>query len=80
MIEMTKILYIMLAFIFGFKVKLLDLVSVDHHNAGLFRVGGIDKHFLWHESPLHARLSRAPGGAKLRRVCLVKAILDTRQS
>ncbi|MEM8633039.1 MAG: hypothetical protein AAGF74_17590, partial [Pseudomonadota bacterium] len=26
----------------------LDLRSVHHHDAGLFRVGGVDKHFLCH--------------------------------
>ncbi len=37
-----------LTFVFRFKVEFLNLVSVDHHNAGLFRVGGIDKHFFSH--------------------------------
>ena len=60
-----------LALVFGFKVKLLDLVSVHHHDAGLFRVGGIDKHFLRHECPLRNRTAPAPGGARFRRLCLV---------
>jgi hypothetical protein len=33
---------------FCFKIEFLDLVSVNHHDAGFFRVGGINKHFLWH--------------------------------
>ena len=37
-----------LAFVFRLKVKFLNFVSVDHHNTGFFRVGGIDKHFLSH--------------------------------
>ncbi len=47
-----------LAFVFGFKIKLFDFVSVDHHNAGFFRVGGIDKHLLCHVVQSH--LNRTP--------------------
>ena len=75
-----------LAFVFGFKVEFLNLVSIDHHNAGLFRVGGIDKHFLSHVSLVHdwARWAPAscPGGqfqaGRLTRFgwCLVRAISD----
>jgi hypothetical protein len=32
-------------------VELVDLGAVDHHNAGLLRVGGIDEHFSWHVIP-----------------------------
>jgi hypothetical protein len=42
-----------LPFVDGFKVELLDLVAVYHHNAGFFRVRGIDKHFLCHVSNSH---------------------------
>jgi hypothetical protein len=31
-----------------FKIKFFDLVSVYNHDAGFFRVRGIDKHFLCH--------------------------------
>ena len=37
-----------LAFVFRFKVKFLNFVSIHHHNAGFFRVGGVDQHFLRH--------------------------------
>ena len=37
-----------LAFVFRFKIEFLDLVSVHHHDAGFFRVGGVDEHFLCH--------------------------------
>ena len=30
------------------KVEFLNLVAVCHHNAGFFRVGGIDEHCLCH--------------------------------
>ena len=61
-----------LAFVFGFKVELLDLVSIDHHDAGFLRVGGIDKHLFCHLIPLHNLLRRStPGGAPLRNMCLV---------
>ena len=32
----------------GFEVELLDLLTTHHHNPGLFRVGGIDKHLVCH--------------------------------
>ena len=54
-----------LPFVFGFKVKFLNLVSVNHHDAGLFRVGGIDKHFLGHLVFLHPRKRLSPGGANV---------------
>ena len=60
--------------IFGFKVEFLNLVSVDHHNAGLFRVGGVDKHFLSHKSLLHNRNRALPGGLSRLELCLVWAI------
>ncbi len=37
-----------LLFGFGFEVKLLNTVSMYHHNPGFFRVGGIDQHFVSH--------------------------------
>ena len=63
-----------LPFVFGFKVEFLNLVSVDHHNAGLFRVGGVDKHFLSHKSLLHNRNRALPGGLSRLELCLVWAI------
>ena len=65
-----------LASVFGFKVKFLNLVSVHHHDAGFFRVGGIDKHFLWHVLSLHNSASGAPGGASDLGSCLFWAISD----
>ena len=57
-----------LPFVDGFKIEFLDLVSVHHHNAGFFRVGGIDKHFLGHWVFLHRGSARepeeTPGGAR----------------
>ena len=63
-----------LAPVFGFKIELLDLVSVHHNNAGFLRVGGIDKHFLSHVSLMHDRNRRSSGGDPIMRSCLVKAI------
>mmetsp|Transcript_18163 Transcript_18163/g.28373 ORF Transcript_18163/g.28373 Transcript_18163/m.28373 type:complete len:697 (-) Transcript_18163:5201-7291(-) len=68
-----------LAFVFRFKVEFLNLVSVHHHDAGLFRVGGIDKHFLGHSLSLHNSASAAPGGATDLGSCLFWAIRDARQ-
>ena len=51
-----------LALVFRFKVKFLDFVSVDHHNAGFLRVGGVDEHLLCHvflPAPSERPLSRA---------------------
>jgi hypothetical protein len=31
-----------------FEVEFVNLVSVHHDDAGLFRVGGVDEHFLGH--------------------------------
>ena len=64
--------------VFGFKIELLDLVSINHHDAGLFRVGGIDKHFLSHNSKLHSRDLACPGGPARHGICLVRAICDAR--
>jgi hypothetical protein len=30
------------------EVKLFDAIATDHNDPGLFRVGGIDQHFVWH--------------------------------
>ena len=62
-----------LAFVFGFKVEFLNLVSVNHHDAGFFRVGGIDKHFLRHCFRSHDTTCTAPGGATSACPCPVKA-------
>ena len=57
-----------LPLVFRFKVEFLDLVSVNHHDAGLFRVGGVDEHLLSHifrshglwPPPLSARRRKGP--------------------
>ena len=67
-----------LAFILGFKVKFINLVSVCHHNASFLGVGGVDKHFLSHVVHLHPARLTAPGGLKRREGCLVWAKLDAR--
>ena len=33
----------------GFEVEFLDLLAAHHHDPGLFRVGGIDKHLVCHD-------------------------------
>ena len=66
-----------LAFVDGFKIELLDLVSVDHDHASFLGVGGIDKHLLDHDVPLHRRNGpgpeRAPGGRAVGHGWLVRA-------
>ena len=47
-----------LTFVYGFKIKLFDLVSIDHNHAGFLGVGGINKHFSRHVVPL--RLPDSP--------------------
>ena len=32
----------------GLEIKFFDAVAADHNNPGLFRVGGIDQHLVWH--------------------------------
>src|ERR1700722_7279714 len=32
----------------GLEIKLFDAIAADHNDPGLFRVGGIDKHFVGH--------------------------------
>ena len=32
----------------GFEIKFLDAIAADHDDPGLFRVGGIDQHFVGH--------------------------------
>jgi hypothetical protein len=32
----------------GLEIKLFDAIATDHDNPGLFRVGGIDQHFVRH--------------------------------
>jgi hypothetical protein len=32
----------------GLEIKLFDAIATDHDDPGLFRVGGIDQHFVWH--------------------------------
>ena len=32
----------------GLEIKLFDTVATDHNDPGLFRVGGVDQHFVWH--------------------------------
>ena len=51
-----------LALVHSFKVEFVNFVSVNHNNACLFRVRGIDEHFLCHVIRSHTRLRRAPGG------------------
>jgi hypothetical protein len=32
----------------GLEIKLFDAIATDHDDPGLFRVSGIDQHFVWH--------------------------------
>lgn len=41
-----------LAFVDGLEVEFFNLVSVHHHNPGLFGMGGIDQHLLGHDVPM----------------------------
>jgi hypothetical protein len=36
----------------GLEIKLFDAIATDHNDPGLFRVGGIDQHFVWHFATL----------------------------
>ena len=60
----------------GLEIEFLDPVSVNHDHAGLFRVGGIDEHFLSHSVLMRpARRDRRPepGGAIVQGGRLVRA-------
>jgi hypothetical protein len=53
----------------GLEVKFFDAIAADHDDPGLFRVGGIDQHLVWHFGALdgggrvgRARVAR-PGDA-----------------
>ena len=52
-----------------FEIKFFDLVSVCHHDPGLFRVGGVDQHFLRH-SAFHDN-GPSPRGGHDRHVLLM---------
>ncbi|WP_299810203.1 hypothetical protein [Tardiphaga sp.] len=30
------------------EIKFLDAIAADHNDPGLFRVGSVDQHFVWH--------------------------------
>jgi hypothetical protein len=54
----------------GFEIKLFDAIAANHDNPGLFRVGSIDQHFVWHLGTLDGggrawrqALSAQPGDA-----------------
>ena len=64
-----------LALVFGFKIEFLDLVSIHDHDTRLFRVGGIDKHFLGHCVHSHGESPRDPGGPEGKSACLLGAIM-----
>jgi hypothetical protein len=32
----------------GFEIKFFDPIAADHNDPGLFRVGGVDQHFVGH--------------------------------
>ena len=44
----------------GLEIKLFDAIAADHNDPGLFRVGGIDQHFVGHFGTLDGggRVSR----------------------
>ena len=57
----------------GFEIKLLDAIAADHDDPGLFRVGGIDQHFVGHFGTLDggrrecaARHAARAGGGTVR--------------
>ena len=52
----------------GLDVEIFEPVTVQHHHAGFFRVGGIDQHALGHlvlNSGAPPGLRRDPGGARI---------------
>ncbi len=58
-----------LAPVSGFEVELLDLLTADDHDPGLFRVRGIDKHLVGHDELSAWRPAAGPrvGSSRLRR-------------
>jgi len=60
-----------LAFVDGFKIEFLNLVSVHHDHPGFFGVGGIDKHLLDHDIPINR--PHDPDRSRLRAVGYVTA-------
>ena len=59
-----------LPLVLGFKVEFLDLVSVHHHDAGLFRVGGVDEHLLCHVPQSRTGAAVPVGPAAAGCICL----------
>ncbi len=56
------------------KIKFVDFISFDNHDAGFLRVGGIDKHFLRHSFPFtntcRRKLAWGRGGVRfIRAIC-----------
>ena len=49
----------------GLDVEILEAVTVQHHNAGFFRVGGVDQHAFGHGSCV----SGAPAGGARKARC-----------
>jgi hypothetical protein len=50
----------------GLEIKFFDAIAADHYDPGLFRVGGIDKHFVGHFLTLDG------GGRVLRRAHIAR--------
>ena len=49
----------------GFEIKFLEREPRDHHDPGLFRVGGIDKHLVGHRTIPLARRPWQPAGLRM---------------
>ena len=57
----------------GFEIELFDSVPANHHDPGLFRVGGVDKHLVGHEELSMApppRVGRFCPGSGANEACL----------
>jgi hypothetical protein len=50
----------------GLEIKLFDAIAADHYDPGLFRVGGVDQHFVGHFGTLDG------GGRVLRRARIAR--------
>lgn len=50
----------------GLEIKFFNAIAADHHDPGLFRMGGIDQHLVWHWETLGggARVYRPAQGAR----------------
>jgi hypothetical protein len=53
----------------GLEIKFFDSIAADHDDPGLFRMGGIDQHFVWHFGTLD-------GGGRVLRCARIARPVD----